>query len=84
MSSIIKYINNSIICHMYLLNVGIPIGPQIEDAIREPATSSELIIHEVGLITSHLLINMLFIDTADGDPVLTAKGTARYRRNQKL
>ena len=44
----------------------------------------KVVTHEVGLITSHLLINMLLIDTADGDPVHTTKGTVRNRRNQKL
>ena len=69
---------------MYLLNVGISIVPQIEDTIREPMISSEVVTHKVGLITLHLLINMLFIDIANGDPALITKGTIRNRRNEKL
>ena len=67
--------NNSIISHLYLFNVETSIVSQI----KEPATSPEVIIHEVSLITSHLLINMLLIDTADGDPALTTKGTFRKK-----
>ena len=67
--------NNSIISHLYLFNVETSIVSQIE----EPATSPEVIIHEVSLITSHLLINMLLIDIADRDPALTTKGTFRKK-----
>ena len=67
-----------------MLNVGISILPQIEDTIREPMISSEVSSHEVSSITLHLLISMLFIDIANGDPALTTKGTIKNRRNQKL
>ena len=69
---------------MYLLNVGISIVSQIEDTIREPEISSEVLTHEVCLITLHLPINMLFIDIANGDPVFTTNGTVTNRRNQIL
>ena len=74
----------------YLLNVGISIVPQIGDTVREPMISSEFITHEVGLITSHLLISILFFDIGDGNPSFTTNGTFRgkvwfrNRRCQKL
>ena len=53
---------------MHLLNVETSIVPQIEDTIREPTISSERIIHEVSLITSHQLISMLLIQQMETHP----------------